>query len=141
MSGAAKGRKLFDLLPALYRIKDGQLAQSQNLAMGPLQSLLALIEEQLAVVAEDMDQLYDDQFIETCAPWVIPYIGDLIGYQAVNGVAAATVIVASNDRDVRNNERWHTRNLRVKTFESDSVVAGVEENPRAHARPVRFRTS
>ena len=40
-----------------------------------------LVEEQLAIVAEDLDQFYDDQFIETCAPWVIPYIGDLIGYQ------------------------------------------------------------
>ena len=39
------------------------------------------------VVAEDLDQLYDDQFIETCAPWVIPYIGDLIGYRAVKGIA------------------------------------------------------
>ena len=44
-----------------------------------------LIEEQIAVVAEDLDQLYDDQFIETCAHWVIPYIGDLIGYQSVQG--------------------------------------------------------
>ena len=46
-----------------------------------------VIQEQLRVVAEDLDQLYDDQFIETCAPWVIPYIGDLIGYQAVKGIA------------------------------------------------------
>ena len=48
-----------------------------------------VIQEQLGVVAEDLDQLYDDQFIETCAPWVIPYIGDLIGYQAVKGIAPA----------------------------------------------------
>ena len=26
---------------------------------------------------ENLEQLYDDQFIETCAPWVAPYIGDL----------------------------------------------------------------
>src|SRR5262249_31790878 len=47
---------------------------------GPLHSLLLVIQEQLAIFAEDLDQLYDDQFIETCAQWVIPYIGDLIGY-------------------------------------------------------------
>jgi hypothetical protein len=29
------------------------------------------------------------RYIETCAQWVIPYIGDLIGYQPVHGVAAA----------------------------------------------------
>ena len=49
---------------------------------GPLKSLLMVIQEQLRLVAEDF-MLHDDQFMETCAPWVIPYIGDLIGYQAV----------------------------------------------------------
>ncbi len=56
---------------------------------GPLHSLLLVIQEQLAVLAEDLDQLYDDHFIETCAQWVIPYIGDLIGYQSVKGIAPA----------------------------------------------------
>ena len=32
---------------------------------------------------ENLAQLYDDQFIETCADWVVPYIGDLIGYRAL----------------------------------------------------------
>ncbi len=84
-----QGQKLFDLLPALYRIRDAQLANSQGLAQGPLESLLNLVDEQFAVVAEDLNQLYDDQFIETCASWVIPYIGDLIGYKPVHGVATA----------------------------------------------------
>jgi hypothetical protein len=81
------GHKLFALLPALYRLRDAQLAQAQQ--PGPLQSLLLLVGEQLAVIEEDLDQLYDNQFIETCAPWVIPYIGDLIGYRPVKGVAPA----------------------------------------------------
>jgi len=113
--------ELFQLLPAVYRIRDAQLAQSQTLltaaeiadlnslqaltpplsadqqaqlaeltakaARGPLESLLLLVQEQIAAVAYDLEQLYDDQFIETCAQWVIPYIGDLIGYQSVNGIA------------------------------------------------------
>jgi hypothetical protein len=54
---------------------------------GPLHSLLMVVQEQLAVLAEDLDQLYDDEFIETCASWAIPYIGDLIGYQSVRGIA------------------------------------------------------
>ena len=33
----------------------------------------------MAVLEEDVEQLYDDQFIETCAEWVVPYIGDLVG--------------------------------------------------------------
>jgi hypothetical protein len=82
------GQKLLALLPALYRLRDAQAAQSQNLPSGPLQSLLMVLAEQIAVVEQDLDQLYDDQFIETCAPWVIPYIGDLVGYQPVRGVPA-----------------------------------------------------
>jgi hypothetical protein len=82
------GKILFDLLPAYYRTRDSQLAAAANLARGPLQSLLLLIAEQVGAVEEDLGQLYDDQFIETCAPWVIPYIGDLIGYQSVKGIAA-----------------------------------------------------
>jgi hypothetical protein len=115
--------ELFQLLPAIYRIRDGQLAQTMTLlspaeqaqlntlqtqttpltaqqqieldnliakaARGPLASLLLLIQEQIAAVEYDLGQLYDDQFIETCAPWVIPYIGDLIGYQSVSGIAPA----------------------------------------------------
>src|SRR5262249_31989476 len=68
-------------------LRDAQSAKAQH--PGPLESLLLLIAEQLAAVEEDLDQLYDNQFIETCAPWVIPYIGDLIGYQEVKGVAPA----------------------------------------------------
>nr|WP_294510142.1 hypothetical protein [uncultured Rhodopila sp.] len=66
------------------------LAYLQRQAMaGPLASLLAVLTEQVAVLQEDLDQLYDDQFIETCANWVAPYIGDLIGYQPLHGVTAA----------------------------------------------------
>ncbi len=48
-----------------------------------------LLQEQVAIVGDDLAQFYDDLFIETCAPWVIPYIGDLIGYQSVQGIVAA----------------------------------------------------
>jgi hypothetical protein len=78
------------LIPPLSLDQQLRLAElTAKRTRGPLQSLLLVIEEQLAVLAEDLDQLYDDQFIETCATWVIPYIGDLIGYQSVKGVAPA----------------------------------------------------
>ncbi|KXU84611.1 hypothetical protein CR51_41410 [Caballeronia megalochromosomata] len=54
---------------------------------GPLVSAIALFAEQLAALAENIEQLYDDQFIETCAGWAVPYIGDLIGYRVLHGVA------------------------------------------------------
>ena len=76
------------LAPPLTAIQQQQLdALLAKASRGPLQSLLMLVAEQLAIVADDLDQLYDDQFIETCAPWVIPYIGDLIGYKSVRGIA------------------------------------------------------
>ena len=38
---------------------------------------------------ENLAQLYDDQFIETCADWAIPYIGDLIGYEPLHALGQA----------------------------------------------------
>jgi hypothetical protein len=109
------GKKLFELLPALYRLRDAQLAQTTTQpALGPLQSLLAVIAEQIAAVEDDLDQLYDDQFIETCAPWVIPYIGDLIGYQPVHGVAPA---VASPRAEVAHTISFRRRKGTVLVLE------------------------
>jgi hypothetical protein len=74
--------KLAGLLPAIYRIRD----TGQD---GALRALLSAIASEIAVLEEDLAQLYDDQFIETCAEWVVPYIGDLIGYRAVYGLTAS----------------------------------------------------
>src|SRR6185436_19687374 len=40
--------------------------------------------EQVDVVADDIAHLYDNWFIETCDDWVVPYLGDLIGYRPVH---------------------------------------------------------
>ncbi|MBN1262500.1 MAG: hypothetical protein JXB35_17600, partial [Anaerolineae bacterium] len=74
---------LYALLPAIYRIRDAERG-------GELKALLSVIAEQLAVLEENLDQLYDDQFIETCAEWVVPYIGDALGVRALNTETAAT---------------------------------------------------
>ncbi|QAU23612.1 hypothetical protein EO087_06130 [Dyella sp. M7H15-1] len=68
--------QLFALMPAVYRDRDAANG-------GPLQALFAVLASQSAIVEHNIQQLYDDQFIETCAPWVIPYIGDLIGYNSI----------------------------------------------------------
>ena len=72
-------RRLYELLPAIYRVRDAEQGE-------PLKALLTVIAEQLGVIEENLAQLYDDQFIETCAEWVVPYIGDLIGYRSLHGV-------------------------------------------------------
>jgi len=70
--------RLYQLLPAVHRIRDGQQGE-------PLRALLALLAQEFEALEENLDQLYDDQFIETCADWVAPYIGDLIGYRPLHG--------------------------------------------------------
>src|SRR3954469_1225770 len=73
--------RLYELLPAIHRIRDKEQGE-------PLKALLSVIADQVAILEEDLAQLYDDQFIETCADWVVPYIGDLVGYRQLHGVTA-----------------------------------------------------
>ncbi len=79
-------RSLFDLLPAIHRVRDAALAEATGLQRGPQEELLALFADEIGAVQENLEQLYDDLFIETCAEWVTPYIGDLIGYRTLHGV-------------------------------------------------------
>lgn len=74
-------KALIELLPAIYRIRDREHGE-------PMARLLSVIAEQIEVLQENLDQLYDDQFIETCAEWVVPYIGDLVGARGVRDVGA-----------------------------------------------------
>jgi hypothetical protein len=62
---------LYGLLPAVYRERDAALNY-------PLRGLLRLAGNQAALLDGDIAQLYNNLFIETCADWVIPYIGDLV---------------------------------------------------------------
>ncbi|MFD0141658.1 MULTISPECIES: hypothetical protein [unclassified Streptomyces] len=72
--------RLYALLPVVYRLRDAERDAA-------LREFVDVLATQLEVLEEDLEQLYDDQFIETCAPWVAPYIGDLIGYRLLHGVA------------------------------------------------------
>jgi hypothetical protein len=75
--------RLYGLLPAIHRIRDAERG-------GPLRAVLAVIANEVAVIEENLEQLYDDQFIETCAEWVVPYIGDLVGARTVHELDAVT---------------------------------------------------
>ena len=69
--------RLYNLLPVIYRIRDAEQGY-------PLRALLQVIAEQVDLVEADISQLYDNWFIETCEDWVVPYIGDLVGYRVVH---------------------------------------------------------
>ncbi|WP_158892927.1 hypothetical protein [Amycolatopsis anabasis] len=70
--------RLYELLPSVYRRRDAEQG-------GPLKALLEVINEQADLLGADIDQLYEDWFIETCQDWVTPYLGDLVGYRVLPG--------------------------------------------------------
>jgi hypothetical protein len=69
--------RLYELLPVIDRLRDNEAGE-------PLRALLQVIAEQVNLVEEDIERLYENWFIETCEDWVVPYIGDLIGYRLVH---------------------------------------------------------
>ena len=70
---------LYELLPALYRIRDAENGYE-------LRALLQIISRQTNIVKKNIDELWDDLFIETCAPWVVPYIGDLVANNPLHDI-------------------------------------------------------
>ena len=73
--------RLYDLLPAFHRTRDADIGR-------PLEGLLDVIDDELGVLRGDIEQLYDNWFIETGEAWVIPYLGDLLGVRGLGGPAA-----------------------------------------------------
>lgn len=72
--------KLWQLLPGVYRNLDGGTAT----VPGPLQELLNRIGAETATVRRSIDRLWENQSIETCDDWVVPYIGDLLATRLVS---------------------------------------------------------
>lgn len=83
--------RLFDLLPVVHRQRDAEQGH-------PLRALLQLIAEQAGVVEDDIDQLYENWFIETCEDWVVPYLGDLIGYRSVRDAGEPGDVTTARQR-------------------------------------------
>lgn len=81
--------RLYNLLPIVHRMRDAEQGE-------PLCALLHVISEQVNVVEDDISGLYENWFIETCQDWVVPYIGDLVGYEpAVDPGLAADYLTPS----------------------------------------------
>lgn len=66
------------LLPRWHLLRDAEEG-------GALRELLAVLAEQLDRVRDGVEQGYEDLFVETAAPWVLPYLGDLVGYRTLPG--------------------------------------------------------
>jgi hypothetical protein len=74
---------LYALLPAIHRLRDAREGE-------PLRALVAVLAREGAVVEEAIEQAMDDLFIETCAPWAVPYVGGVVGYRALYPVEGLT---------------------------------------------------
>ena len=71
---SSRADRLYDLIPVVYRLRDANLGY-------PLKALLHVIAEQVNLLEDDIAQLYENWFIETCQDWVVPYVGALVGYR------------------------------------------------------------
>ncbi|MGI9492791.1 MAG: hypothetical protein ACR2QF_10370, partial [Geminicoccaceae bacterium] len=83
--------RLYRLLPAVHRMRDGEKGE-------PLRALLQVIAEQVNLVEDNIDQLYENWFIETCDDWVIPYLADLVGYRPVHEAGELGDVLSEQER-------------------------------------------
>ncbi len=71
------------LLPAILLERDARPGT------GALDALLEVLARSGRDLEREIEALYDDLFIETCAPWVVPYLGQLVGVEHVDSVGGA----------------------------------------------------
>jgi hypothetical protein len=76
--------KLWNLLPAIYRAEDTDKYSSN----GPLREMVNRIGAQAAILRRSIDRIWEDQSIETCDDWILPYIGDLLATTVVDNLDA-----------------------------------------------------
>jgi hypothetical protein len=76
----AELQALLSISGSLTAVQEQRLEELQDKQQrGPLKALISVIAEQVELLEESLFQAYDDQFIETCQDWVVPYIGDVVG--------------------------------------------------------------
>jgi hypothetical protein len=129
--------RLYNLLPEYYRAAD-------TAAGSVLRELLQVISAQVDVVQADLDQLYRNWFIETCQDWVVPYLGDLVGYQPLSMGEAAQSTTAEGQRLERAVEGradvGRTVATRLRKGTPAVLVELAADVARWPARAVEFRT-
>ncbi len=129
--------RLYELLPEVYRMRDAEQGE-------PLRALLRVIAEQVNLVEDDIHQLYENWFIETCEDWAVPYIGELVGYEPVHEAGEPSAIntrqgrqrnkILIPRREVANTIRYRRRKGTLALLE---LVAG--DAAGWPARVVEFR--
>lgn len=124
---------LYNLLPGIYRLRDVDQGY-------PLQALLRVITEQADVVEDDIAQLYENWFIETCEDWVVPYIGDLIGWRQVHEAGEITTPGGQARNKILIPRREMANTIRARRRKGTLALLELLANDVAgwHARAVEF---
>ena len=73
--------KIWEWIPSTYRHEDG-LADPPHVLRG----IVEILARQAAIARRTSDRLWEDQFIQTCDDWAVPYIGNLLGTRLVGGL-------------------------------------------------------
>jgi hypothetical protein len=73
--------KLWETIPAIYRHEDG-LAENP----GVLRAMVQVMAKQAAILRRSQDRLWEDEFIEWCNEWAVPYIGDLVATRLLSAL-------------------------------------------------------
>lgn len=68
-------RALLNLVPVALREPPDDAPEAPLV----LDALLAAVEAQRTLLAADIDELWEDFFVESCADWAVPYLGALLG--------------------------------------------------------------
>ncbi|HTN47556.1 MAG TPA: hypothetical protein VL098_14490 [Flavipsychrobacter sp.] len=79
------GKNMFELLPAIYRIRDTETGSQ-------LKAFFDILEREANVTENNITQLYKNWFIETCEEWVVPYIGDLLGVRGLHTINNSSAV-------------------------------------------------
>lgn len=74
-------QSLAALVPAIYLVRD----QEQG---WPMTALLEILQSQYDALDANVAALYANLFIETCAGWVVPYLGQLVGVAGLDAISA-----------------------------------------------------
>lgn len=73
--------KLWAMLPEVFRDNDGEAEPP-----GVLRGFIETLAGNAAALRRSNDKLWDDQFIELCSEWAVPYIGELVGTRLVSAL-------------------------------------------------------
>lgn len=99
---------LYYLLPEIYRQRDKQHDEI-------LRALLAIISDEFSGIEKNINQAYENCFIETCEDKIIPYIADLL---EIEGLHNKKQLLQSQRSRVANTIRYRRRKGQGSVIES-----------------------